>query len=46
MIHNMLLVPNMVAKQLTLRIREVPGSNLGPETGYLDRYFVVFLSLS
>jgi hypothetical protein len=26
-----------------LRIREVPGSNLGPETGYPDRLFVVFL---
>jgi hypothetical protein len=31
---------------LLLRIREVPGSNLGPETGYRDRGFSwVFLSL-
>jgi hypothetical protein len=28
---------------LLLRIREVPGSNLGPETGCSDRCFVVFL---
>jgi hypothetical protein len=26
------------------RIREVQGSSLGPETGYPDIYFVVFLS--
>jgi hypothetical protein len=25
-----------------LRIPEVPGSNLGPVTGYPDRFFVVF----
>jgi hypothetical protein len=29
---------------LLLPIREVPGSNLGPETGCPDRSFVVFLS--
>jgi len=30
--------PNVVIEWLTilLRIREVPGSNLGPETGYPD----------
>jgi hypothetical protein len=32
------IVPNVVAEWLTLllRIREVLGFNLGPETGYLD----------
>jgi hypothetical protein len=30
--------------KILLRIREVPGSNLGPETIYLQRFFVVFLS--
>jgi hypothetical protein len=32
------LVSNVVVKWLTLvlRIRDVPGSNLGPETGYPD----------
>jgi hypothetical protein len=37
--------PNAVVEQLTflLRILEVRGSNLGPENGYLDRHFVVFL---
>jgi hypothetical protein len=30
--------PNVMVEWLTLlfRIREVPGSNLGPETGYPD----------
>jgi hypothetical protein len=39
---------NVVVEWITLmlRIREVPGSNLGPETGYLHRLFVVFLSPS
>jgi hypothetical protein len=39
--------PNVVVEWLTLllRIREVPGSNLGPDTGYPDRVFVIFLSL-
>jgi hypothetical protein len=26
-------------------IWDVPGSNLGPDTGYSDRFYVVFLSL-
>jgi hypothetical protein len=26
-----------------LCIRKVPGSNIGPETGYPDRFFVDFL---
>jgi hypothetical protein len=30
---------------LLLHIRAVPGSNLGPETGYPDRFFAVFPSL-
>jgi hypothetical protein len=38
--------PKVAAKWLTLLIREVPGSNLGPETGYPDRFFVFFLSSS
>jgi hypothetical protein len=29
---------------LLLRIREAPGSNLGPETGCPDRFMMVFLS--
>jgi hypothetical protein len=29
-----------------LRIRQVQGSNLGPETDYHDTFFVIFLSLS
>jgi hypothetical protein len=29
-----------------LSIREVPGSSLGPETGYPDRLSVVFISTS
>jgi hypothetical protein len=38
-------IPNVVA-DLTLvpRIWEFPGSTLVPETGYPDRFFVVFLS--
>jgi hypothetical protein len=28
------------------RIREAPASNLGPETGYPDSFFVIFLSPS
>jgi hypothetical protein len=36
-----------VVKWLTLlRIREVPSSNLGPEMGYTDSFFVVSLSPS
>jgi hypothetical protein len=31
---------------LLLHNGEVPGSNAGPDTGYHDRYFVVFLSPS
>jgi hypothetical protein len=31
---------------ILLRIREVPGSNLGTETGYPERVFVVFHSPS
>jgi hypothetical protein len=40
--------PNVVVQRVTFprRIREVPGSNFGPETGYPDVYFVVFLSPS
>jgi hypothetical protein len=40
--------PNAVVENLTLlfRILEVRGSNLGPENGYLDRHFVVFLRYS
>jgi hypothetical protein len=30
---------------LLLHIEDVPGSNLGPETGHPDRPFVIFLSL-
>jgi len=26
-----------------LHMREAPGSNLGPEAGYPDRLFVIFL---
>jgi hypothetical protein len=39
------LLSNVVVERLALflRIREVTGSNLGPETGYPDRFFVVFL---
>jgi hypothetical protein len=29
--------------ELLLRIREVPGTNLGPETGYTDSFLVVFV---
>jgi hypothetical protein len=29
---------------LLLSIREVPGSNLGPETVYVDEFFLIFLS--
>jgi hypothetical protein len=40
--------PNVVVECLTFvfLIRDVPGSNIGPETGYPDRVFVVFLSPS
>jgi hypothetical protein len=31
---------------LLLRIWEVPGSNPGTDTGYPDRYFVVFFTFS
>jgi hypothetical protein len=38
-------LPNVAV--FLLRIREVPGSNLGPETGYPDwSFLVVFLSPS
>jgi hypothetical protein len=39
------LKPNVAAEWLPfqLRIREVPGSNIGPDTCYPDRFFVVFL---
>jgi hypothetical protein len=39
---------NVVVQWLTilLRIREVPGSDLEPGTGYHDRDFMVFLSPS
>jgi hypothetical protein len=30
--------------KLLLRFREVPGSHLGPEMGYPDMFFMVFLS--
>jgi hypothetical protein len=32
--------PNFAAERVAflLRIREVPGSNFGPETGYCDRF--------
>jgi hypothetical protein len=35
--------PGIVVKwiKLLLHIQEVLGSNLGPETSYLDRFFVV-----
>jgi hypothetical protein len=29
-------IPNVVAEWLTMMIRQVPYSNLSPETGYLD----------
>jgi hypothetical protein len=37
-LHHQLWTPTAVVKWLTLllRIREVPGSNLGPEAGYPD----------
>jgi hypothetical protein len=40
--------PGIVVKwiKLLLHIQEVLGSNLGPETGYLDRFFCGFLSPS
>jgi hypothetical protein len=40
--------PNVAAEMLALllRIPVVPGTNLGPETGYPDRFFVYFLSPS
>jgi hypothetical protein len=40
-------LPNVVVEWLAflLRIREIPGSNLGPETGCPD-WFVVLLSTS
>jgi hypothetical protein len=38
--------PNVVVEYLTLllRIREVLASNLGPESGYWLKFFVVFIS--
>jgi hypothetical protein len=40
--------PNVVVEWLTilLCIRKVPVSNLGPETGCIEVFFVVFLSPS
>jgi hypothetical protein len=40
-------VPNVVVEWVTplLRIRNIPGSNLGPETGYLDCGISWFLSV-
>jgi hypothetical protein len=42
----MAILPNVMDELLTLllHILEVLGSNLSPETGYPDRFFVVFLS--
>jgi hypothetical protein len=42
------LRPNVVVEWLALRIsiQEVSGSNLRPETGYPDRFFVIFISSS
>jgi hypothetical protein len=42
---SMSIKPNVVVEwlPLLLYIREFPGSNLGPETGYSE-FFVVFLS--
>jgi hypothetical protein len=41
------VTPNILSQWLILRIWEVSGSDLGPETGYFDlRLFVDFLSLS
>jgi hypothetical protein len=39
---------NVTGELLThlLRVREVPGSNLGPENGYPYWFFVLFLSPS
>jgi hypothetical protein len=38
-------MPDVVVEWLALlRIREVPGSYLGPEAGYPDRFFAVSLS--
>jgi hypothetical protein len=43
-----MLWPNVVMEWLTplICIRDIPGSNHGPETGYPDRVFVVFLEPS
>jgi hypothetical protein len=43
-----IMTPNIVAGWLALLlyIQEISGSNLNPETGYPDRFFVVFLSPS
>jgi hypothetical protein len=39
------VLENVVVKRLTLlRIRKVPGLNLGQETGYNERFFMGFLS--
>jgi hypothetical protein len=45
---NLSHAPNVVVEWLThlLRIREVPGSNFGPETGYPDWGFSRFFSIS
>jgi hypothetical protein len=39
-------IPSVVVEWLTLllRIREVPASDVGPETSYPDRFSVAFLS--
>jgi hypothetical protein len=38
--------PNVVVELTLLRIREVPGTNLGPEIGYPDRGTSLFASVS
>jgi hypothetical protein len=45
---NYKVIRNVVIEWVTtlLLIREVPGSNLGPATGFPDRVFVLLLSPS
>jgi hypothetical protein len=47
LLHDTMQFPGVADKSsaLLLRIREVQGSNLGPETG-ADRHIVIFLSPS
>jgi hypothetical protein len=44
----MICTPNIEVEWLTLRLRilDVPDSNVGMETGYRDRFFVVFDAFS